>query len=80
MLRRSQCRSLKPCGQRRLLPSCPDQRRRGILPDGTRLPDHTPLKDVPNNGGQGHVDWLRAATPDREPTLADLAQGRLRRG
>jgi long-chain alkane monooxygenase len=52
----------------------------GILPDGTRLPEDTPLKDVPNNGGQGHVDWLRAAIPDREPTLADLTQGRLRRG
>ncbi|MFD1211977.1 LLM class flavin-dependent oxidoreductase [Arthrobacter sp. GCM10027362] len=52
----------------------------GILPDGTRLPDDTPLKDIENNGGRGFVDWLRKATPDREPTLADLARSRIRRG
>lgn len=52
----------------------------GILPDGTRLPDDTRLIDIPNNGGQAHVEWLRRATPDREPTLADLANGRIRRG
>lgn len=52
----------------------------GILPDGSRLPDDTRLIDIPNNGGQAHVDWLRAATPEREPTLADLANGRIRRG
>ncbi|MFH5821127.1 LLM class flavin-dependent oxidoreductase [Georgenia sp. AZ-5] len=50
----------------------------GILPDGTRLPDDTLLKDIPNNGGHAHVEWLRRATPDREPTLADLAGARLR--
>lgn len=52
----------------------------GILPDGTRLPDETRLIDIPNNGGQAHVEWLRRATPEREPTLADLANGRIRRG
>lgn len=52
----------------------------GILPDGTRLPDNTRLIDIPNNGGQAHVEWLRAATEGREPTLADLANGRIRRG
>ncbi|MGD6980845.1 MULTISPECIES: LLM class flavin-dependent oxidoreductase [Citricoccus] len=52
----------------------------GILPDGTRLPDETRLVDIPNNGGQAHVEWLRRATPEREPTLADLANGRIRRG
>src|SRR5690606_50072 len=52
----------------------------GILPDGTRLPDSTRLVDIPNNGGLAHVQWLRAATPGREPTLADLANGRIRRG
>ncbi|WP_218614238.1 LLM class flavin-dependent oxidoreductase [Pseudonocardia sp. KRD291] len=49
----------------------------GILPDGTRLPDDTPLRDIPNNGGRGHVDWLRAENPDREPVLADLARRRM---
>ncbi|GAA1639271.1 LLM class flavin-dependent oxidoreductase [Georgenia ruanii] len=49
----------------------------GILPDGTRLPDDTLLKDIPNNGGRAHVEWLRRATPDHEPTLADLAHARL---
>lgn len=52
----------------------------GILPDGSRLPDDTRLIDIPNNGGQAHVEWLRRATPDREPTLADLALARIRRG
>jgi len=52
----------------------------GVLPDGTRLPSDTRLKDIPNNGGQGHVEWLRKATPDREPTLADLAESRIDRG
>ncbi|ALE72857.1 oxidoreductase [Pseudonocardia sp. EC080625-04] len=49
----------------------------GIRPDGTRLPDDTPLRDIPNNGGRGHVDWLRAEHPDREPVLADLARRRM---
>jgi FMN-dependent oxidoreductase (nitrilotriacetate monooxygenase family) len=49
----------------------------GIRPDGTRLPDDTLLRDIPNNGGRGHVEWLRALNPDREPTLADLAHRRL---
>ncbi|SFN20990.1 FMN-dependent oxidoreductase, nitrilotriacetate monooxygenase family [Pseudonocardia ammonioxydans] len=49
----------------------------GIRPDGTRLPDDTPLRDIPNNGGRGHVDWLRAENPDREPVLADLAHRRM---
>lgn len=52
----------------------------GTLPDGSRLPETTRLVDIPNNGGQGHVEWLRRATPDREPTLADLALARVRRG
>lgn len=52
----------------------------GILPDGTRLPNDTRLIDIPNNGGQAHVQWLREATPEREPTLADLADSRIRRG
>lgn len=49
----------------------------GILPDGTRLPADTPLKDIPNNGGRGHIEWLRAATPGREPVLGDLARNRM---
>lgn len=49
----------------------------GIRADGSRLPDDTPLRDIPNNGGRGHVEWLRAHTPDREPVLADLARRRL---
>ncbi|MDO5744690.1 MAG: LLM class flavin-dependent oxidoreductase [Micrococcaceae bacterium] len=52
----------------------------GILPDGTRLPEDTELRNIPNNGGQGFVDWLRQATPDREPTLADLTRDRISRG
>lgn len=52
----------------------------GILPDGSRLPEDTELRDIPNNGGQGFVDWLRRANPDREPTLADLARNRIQRG
>ena len=52
----------------------------GILPDGSRLPDDTRLVDIPNNGGHAHVEWLRRATPQREPTLADLANSRIRRG
>lgn len=52
----------------------------GILPDGSRLPEDTELRDIPNNGGQGFVDWLRRAHPDREPTLADLARNRIQRG
>lgn len=51
-----------------------------MLPDGTRLPEETELRSIPNNGGQGHVDWLRKATPDREPALADLARSRINRG
>lgn len=52
----------------------------GILPNGSRLPEDTELRDIPNNGGQGFVEWLRRAHPDREPTLADLARGRIQRG
>jgi len=52
----------------------------GVLPDGTSLPPETLLKDIENNGGRGFVEWLRKAHPDREPTLADLAESRTRRG
>ncbi len=52
----------------------------GTLPDGSHLPDDTPLKDIPNNGGQGHVDWVQAGVGDRDATLGDLVDNRVRRG
>lgn len=52
----------------------------GVLPDGSQLPPETPLKDIPNNGGRGHVDWVSAAVDGREPTLGDLVGDRIRRG
>ena len=48
----------------------------GIQPDGTRLPADTPLSSIPNNGGRGHVEWLRAGL-GREPVLGDLARERM---
>jgi FMN-dependent oxidoreductase (nitrilotriacetate monooxygenase family) len=41
---------------------------------GTPLDPETPLKDIKHEGGQSHVTWLRAANPDREPTVRDLAK------
>ena len=41
---------------------------------GTPLDPETPLKDIKHEGGQSHVNWLRAANPDREPTVRDLAK------
>ncbi|TXG92249.1 LLM class flavin-dependent oxidoreductase [Rhodococcus rhodnii] len=49
----------------------------GILPDGTRLPEDTPLREIPNNGGRGHVEWLLQEIKDREPVLGDLVRRRL---
>ncbi|SMY12318.1 LLM class flavin-dependent oxidoreductase [Brevibacterium jeotgali] len=48
----------------------------GIRPDGSRLPSDTPLSAIPNNGGRGHVEWLRAGL-GREPVLGDLARERM---
>ncbi|MFT4149021.1 MAG: LLM class flavin-dependent oxidoreductase [Paracoccaceae bacterium] len=39
----------------------------------------TPLKDIRTNGGQSHINWLRQATPGREPTVGDLGRLLIRR-
>ncbi|QGF24764.1 NtaA/DmoA family FMN-dependent monooxygenase [Raineyella fluvialis] len=52
----------------------------GTLPDGSHLPDDTPLRAIANNGGRGHVDWVSATVDGREPTLGDLVNSRVRRG
>ncbi|MEQ3553515.1 LLM class flavin-dependent oxidoreductase [Pseudonocardia nematodicida] len=48
----------------------------GLRPDGTRYPEDTPLRDIPNNGGRGQIEWLRREYPDREPVLGDLIRRR----
>ncbi|WP_167051102.1 LLM class flavin-dependent oxidoreductase [Salinibacterium sp. ZJ77] len=50
--------------------------------DGTPYPPETLLRDIETNGGQSGIEWLRAANPDREPTVGDLGRlvgNRLRR-
>jgi FMN-dependent oxidoreductase (nitrilotriacetate monooxygenase family) len=42
--------------------------------DGRPLPEDMLLKDVKTNGGQSHIEWLRKAVPDREPTVGDLGR------
>jgi long-chain alkane monooxygenase len=32
------------------------------------------LKDIKTNGGRSHIEWLRKAVPDREPTVGDLGR------
>jgi len=41
---------------------------------GLPIAPDTPLKDIETQGGQGQVEWLRQLSPDREPTVADLAR------
>lgn len=41
---------------------------------GKPIPPDTPLKDIPTQGGQGQLEWLRQLSPGREPTVADLAR------
>lgn len=41
---------------------------------GKPIPPDTLLKDIPTQGGQGQLEWLRQLSPDREPTVADLAR------
>ena len=47
--------------------------------DGRPLPPDTLLKDIKTNGGQSHIEWLRKAVPNREPTVADLGHLTARR-
>ena len=42
--------------------------------DGRPLPPETRLADIETNGGRSHIEWLRMAVPDREPTFGDLGQ------
>lgn len=42
--------------------------------DGRPLPEDMLLKDVQTNGGRSHIEWMRRAQPDREPTVGDLGR------
>jgi long-chain alkane monooxygenase len=42
--------------------------------DGHPLPQDMLLKDIKTNGGRSHIEWLRKAVPDREPTVGDLGR------
>lgn len=42
--------------------------------DGRPLPPDTRLADIKTNGGRSHIEWLRKAVPDREPTVGDLGR------
>lgn len=46
---------------------------------GAPYPSETPLKSIKTNGGQSHIEWLRQATPGREPTVGDLGRLLVRR-
>ncbi len=47
----------------------------GFDPDtGEPLDPDTPLSEVRTHAGQSHLQWLREAAGDREPTIADLAR------
>lgn len=41
---------------------------------GEPYPPETLLRDIETNGGRSGIEWLRAANPDREPTVADLGR------
>jgi len=41
---------------------------------GEPLDPDTPLSEVRTHAGQSHLQWLREAAGDREPTIADLAR------
>ncbi|HEV7955690.1 MAG TPA: LLM class flavin-dependent oxidoreductase [Marisediminicola sp.] len=41
---------------------------------GTPLDPDLPLREIKHEGNQSHVEWLRQASPDREPTVRDLAK------
>ncbi|RFA13844.1 oxidoreductase [Subtercola boreus] len=41
---------------------------------GVPLDPDMPLKDIRHEGGFSHTKWLREASPDREPTVRDLAK------
>ena len=47
----------------------------GVSQDtGRPYPPETLLADIKTNGGRSHIEWLRKATPGREPTVGDLAR------
>jgi FMN-dependent oxidoreductase (nitrilotriacetate monooxygenase family) len=47
----------------------------GVSQDtGRPYPPETLLADIKTNGGRSHIEWLRKATPGREPTVGDLAK------
>lgn len=47
----------------------------GVSQDtGEPYPPETLLADIRTNGGRSHIEWLRKANPDREPTVGDLAR------
>nr|WP_294501809.1 LLM class flavin-dependent oxidoreductase [uncultured Rhodopila sp.] len=47
----------------------------GVSQDtGEPYPADTKLADIQTNGGRSHIEWLRKARPDREPTVGDLAR------
>lgn len=41
---------------------------------GRPYPPDLPLAEIRTNGGHSHLEWLRKATPGREPTVADLGR------
>ncbi len=52
----------------------------GVSQDtGRPYPPETLLKDIRTNGGHSHIEWLRKSSPDREPTVGDLARLAARR-
>ncbi|MET0745129.1 MAG: LLM class flavin-dependent oxidoreductase [Microvirga sp.] len=47
----------------------------GVAQDtGRPYPPEMLLRDIRTNGGQSHIEWLRKATPGREPTVGDLGR------
>jgi len=47
----------------------------GVSQDtGLPYPPETRLADIRTNGGRSHIEWLRKANPQREPTVGDLAR------
>lgn len=47
----------------------------GVSQDtGVPYPPETPLAEIRTNGGRSHIEWLRKANPEREPTVGDLAR------
>ncbi|MDH7785401.1 FMN-dependent oxidoreductase (nitrilotriacetate monooxygenase family) [Ochrobactrum sp. 19YEA23] len=41
---------------------------------GRPYPSDMLLAEIRTNGGHSHIEWLRKATPGREPTVADLGR------